>query len=170
MNRNYSVKKVCALGLLTAITIILAMFCTFRVGNFIKIPFKFISIFVTAAAFGPFWGGTVAAIGDIFNAAFTVGINPIITVVEFLCGFVYGVLFYKRPFKGKGYILRVLLCTVIMFLIDIFITSYILTSMGIFPSYSLAIAARFLAGILKAVLQLGFMLLNYKLQLQKLVG
>lgn len=152
MNKNLSVRKLCTLGLLTAITVILAIFCTLRIGDTIKIPFKFISVFLTSAIFGPWWGGTVAALGDILNTLIVpVGaFNPFITCVEFLYGFIFGIFFYRHSQKGKGYLLRTVLCVIIMFLIDIFITSFILTCFGYFPSFTVAVAGRFLAGIIKA--------------------
>lgn len=163
MNRNFSAKKLCTLGLLTAITVILAMFCTFRIGELIKIPFKFISVFLTAAIFGPLWGGTVAVIGDILNVFFTgMAFNPLISIVEFLCGLVFGILFYNRPFCGKGYILRTALCSIIMFFIDMVITSYILTVSGIFASFEIAVYSRFIAGIIKALLHFVFIAISVK--------
>jgi len=65
---NLKTKKLCRLGLLTAITVILAMFFTFRIGTMIKIPLKFVSVFITGVFFGPIWGGVVGALGDFFNA------------------------------------------------------------------------------------------------------
>ena len=51
------VRDLCILGLLMAITVLLSVFCTFRIGTLVKIPMKFISVFVVAAIYGPVWGG-----------------------------------------------------------------------------------------------------------------
>ena len=45
MKNRISTKKICTLGLLTAITVTLGVFATFRVGNLMKIPMKFITVF-----------------------------------------------------------------------------------------------------------------------------
>lgn len=164
MNKNSKfVRKLCMIGLLTAVTVILAVFCTFRIGSMIKIPFKFLSIFLISAVFGGVWGGISALIGDFFNVFITgMAFNPFISAVEFLYGVIFGLLFYKHSFIGKGYILRAVICSVIMFLIDIFITSYILTFFGIFADFYLAVSCRLPAGIIKAVLQLTAMIFGRK--------
>lgn len=164
MNKNSkSVKKLCIIGLLTAVTVILAVFCTFRIGSMIKIPFKFLSVFLISAIFGGIWGGISALIGDIFNVFITgMAFNPFISAVEFLYGLIFGLLFYKHSFIGKSYILRAFVCSVSMFLIDIFITSYILTFFGIFADFHLAIFCRLPAGIIKAALQLTAMIFGRK--------
>ena len=88
-------KKLCILAMLTALTVVLAVYGTFRIGNVIKIPTKFITVFISAALYGPIWGGVVAAIGDLLNS-FLMPVGPWlpqITIVEFLCGFMFGLFF-----------------------------------------------------------------------------
>ena len=65
--KKLNLRQFCALALLTAITVVLAVFCTIRVGSAIKIPLKFISVFLTAVIFGPWYAGLSAALGDILN-------------------------------------------------------------------------------------------------------
>ena len=90
MKRKISTKKICTLGLLAAITVILGLLATFRVGNLMKIPMKFITVFITGVLYGPISAGSVAAIADLIEAS-KMGINPMITAVEFLCGFTFGI-------------------------------------------------------------------------------
>jgi len=150
-----SVRDICVLGLLIALTIVLAVFCTFRVGDAIKIPMKFISIFVTAVIYGPFYGGLVAALGDLLNCllAPSGAILPQITLVEFLNGFVFGIFFFRQSISSKGYIVRTVACVAVLFVIDMILTTAVLSLwVGIFPSFGVAFAARLVAGIIKVAL------------------
>ncbi len=168
MNKNSSqkltTKKFCILSLLVAITAILSIYCTLRIGNAIKIPFKFISVFLTAAVLGPVWGGLVALLGDILNVFLAPSGPwiPPISAIEFLCGFVFGLFFYKRPFSGKSYVLRTVLCMAVMFLIDLLLTSFILKNAGYFPSFLSALSIRMPAAILKIIIQGVFILISSK--------
>lgn len=140
MEKRISTKKICTLGLLTAITVILGVFATFRVGNLMKIPMKFITVFVVGVLYGPFSAGGVAAIADLIEAA-KMGINPMITAVEFLCGFIFGACFYKAK-DNKSYYLRVLVCAFLQFLVAFFIMSNILAAMGIYAGFWAAVWMR----------------------------
>ncbi len=148
-------RDLCRVALLTALTGIFAMLFTFRIGNTLKIPFKFIPVFVTAILYGPFWAGFAAVFGDILNALLMpVGaFMPQITAVEFVGGFIYGLFLYKIFPSGKNIAPRVLCCLALQLLLDLFVTSALLSSAGYFPGYGVAVAARFPCGILKAVIQ-----------------
>ena len=154
-----SVRELCGAAMLLAVTAVLAMFFTFRVGNSIKVPFKFISVYLSAAVFGPWIGGFVGAAGDMINAFMSpVGAwLPQLSLCEFLCGAVYGVMFYGLPLKGASYKVRCAVCTVLMFVIDMFIVSAFLTQAGYFPSFAVAFGARIAAGVLKAAIQAVFL-------------
>ena len=148
--------------MLTAITTLLAIYCTFRIGNIIKIPFKFVSVFITGALLGPVSGGLVSVLGDILNTAIMpVGpFIPAICAIEFLNGFIFGIFFYNKSFSGKSYILRALLCVLVLFLTDTFLTPLPLIDAGYFPSYSVALITRLPAGIIKAALQFVFIIIS----------
>lgn len=147
-----TVKKLCVLAMLTALTAVLAIYCTFRVGTLIKIPLKFITVFISAALFGPVWGGVVALLGDILNAfLMPVGVFlPQVSAVEFLYGFIFGLFFYKK--YAKGYALNTVLCALVLTLIDLLLMSYLLTQVGIFASFTAAVALRFAASVIKFAL------------------
>lgn len=149
--RKITVHELCFLGLLTALTVIFAVFFTLRIGNAIKIPLKFITVFITAVTFGPIWGGIVGALGDILNAVLVpVGAPiPLITIIEFAYGFIFGIFFYA---DRKKYLLKTIICSLILTLIDIFAVSLILTSAGYFPDYYIAVTVRLPASILKFVI------------------
>ncbi len=149
-------KDISTLGLLVAITALLAIFCTVRVGTLIKIPFKFVSVFMAAVLYGPVYGGLCGAIGDLLNATLApVGpLLPQLTALEFLCGFTYGLFFLKAELSPREYLVRTLLCGVAQFLIDMLLTTMVLTSVGYFPSFAVAFATRLPAGVLKFALQI----------------
>lgn len=149
--KKISVHELCLLGLLTALTVILAIFFTIRLGNAIKIPLKFITVFITSAIFGPLWGGLVGALGDILNSLLVpVGAPiPLITVIEFVYGFIFGLFFYCN---NNRYIIKSFICSVVLTVIDILVVSLILTSVGYFPDYYVAMAVRLPASILKLVI------------------
>lgn len=124
-------KDICTLAILIAITVLLAIYGTLRIGSGIKISLKFISVFVTAALFGPLWGGTVGALSDII--AFIV--NPVggmflpqITMVEFLYGFTYGLFFFNMgSWQGFKTMLKVVLCVIFQIsLLNLGLTTYFL--------------------------------------------
>lgn len=129
--RISSVRDLCALALLIAITVLLGIYATVRVGSAIKIPFKFISVFVTAALFGPFWGGTVGALADVI--AFLISpvggaFIPQITMVEFFYGFVYGLFFYNlSSWGGFKTMLKIMLCVIFQVVVlNMGLTTYLL--------------------------------------------
>lgn len=151
-NQN-KVKKICFMGMLAAITAFLGIFATIRVGTVIKIPTKFISVFLCGAIFGPVAAGIVGSVGDILNCLiFPVGPwIPLLTLIEFLNGIVFGLFFYKTK-KEKIY-LKALLCGVCLFFVDMILTTLVLLFHGYFPSFKIALITRLPAGILKFILQ-----------------
>ena len=168
-----NVKGICVLGLLTSITIVLAVFGTFRIGNAIKIPVKFVSVFIGAILYGPVWGGIVAATGDLFNCLLAPSgvFMPQITAIEFLNGFIFGIFFYSQRFSGRTFIIRTFLCTLILFGVDMILSSLALVMVGIFPSFGVAFSIRLWAGIIKGVLHCGFIFISksYVEKLRRLI-
>ncbi len=152
---KYSTRDLSLMAMLTAITAVLAIYGTFRLGNSVKIPTKFIPVAVVGALFGPLAAGIVAALGDVLNALLMpVGPwIPQLTVVEFICGFLYGLFLYKKTFKGKGYILRVIVCVLCLMAVDMFLTTPILAMYGIVPSFKAGFIVRLPAGIIKGIIQ-----------------
>lgn len=159
-----TLKTLCTLGLLIAITALLSIFCTFRIGSIVKIPVKFISVFVTGAIFGPLLGGMTGAIGDLLNCLLAPSgpIIPQITVIEFFCGFVYGLFFFKAGLSKKAYITRTVLCVLVQFFIDMFITTALFVQLGWYPSFASAFATRLIAGIIKPFLHTVVLLASRK--------
>ncbi len=160
--QKLNAKSLCVLAMLTALTVILAVYGTIRVGNYIKIPTKFVSVFITAAIYGPVWGGVVAALGDVLNA-FLVPVGPWlpqITAMEFAYGLIFGLCFYAK--KEESYLWRTILCALLLSLIDIAPMSLLLTWVGYFPSFGAAVSIRALASALKLALYIVVCLLLRK--------
>lgn len=159
-----TVKTLCTLGLLIAVTALLSIFCTFRIGTVVKIPFKFVSVFVTGALFGPFFGGLTGAVGDLLNCILAPSgpIIPQITAIEFLSGFVYGLFFFKPELSKKSYVTRTVFCVIVQFLIDMFVTTALFVQLGWYPSFNAAFIARIIAGIIKPVLHATVLLASRK--------
>ena len=158
---SLTVKKLCVLGLLMAITALLSIFCTFRIGTVVKIPLKFISVYVTGALFGPVFAGLTAAVGDLLNCFLAPSgpLIPQITAIEFLSGAVYGLFFFTPHLTKKSYILRTALCVFMQFCIDMFITTAVFTFwLGWYPTFLVAFATRIIAGIIKVILQAAVLL------------
>ncbi len=153
--KKFTVRKIATLGILIAITVLLAIYMTFRVGNQIKIPMKFITIFVTGVLYGPLSAGIVAAIADLLNA-FLVPVGPPllqITLIEFIGGVVFGLFFYKAK-NNKFYYLRAFLCSLSQFLIGLFITTNVLVGVGYFADFKSAVIIRIGALLLTFVIHI----------------
>ena len=158
---RFNTKSICMVAMLITVTAVLSIYGTFRIGETIKIPTKFCSVFVSSALFGPWIGALVGATGDILNVflAPTAPWIPLLTLGEFLCGFLYGLFFYNLPTDGPRFPVRALFCGVVLFVVDMFYTTFVLESAGYFPSFWVAFVFRLGAGIIKFTLQTGYFLL-----------
>lgn len=155
MEKKITTRRICLLGVFTAITAILGIYATFRIGNQIKIPLKFITVFMTGAIFGPLSGGFVGAAADVLNALLMpVGpIMPQITLVEFFCGVIYGICFYRAK-PDRSYYWRCIVCCLLQAGISAFIVSGILTGVGYFSSFRAAVWIRLPAVLVTFVLHM----------------
>lgn len=169
-------KDLCVLALLTALTVLLAVYGTIRVGAGIKVSFKFISVFMTAVLFGPLWGGAVGALADVI--AFV--INPVggvflpqITMIEFLHGFVYGLFFFgANRWCGLSTVIRIVLCVLIQTLLLTFaLTTYFLMPL-MQMSYGALLAMRSVSVLVSMSAQIVVLLFlnKYMSALRKAVG
>ena len=151
---TFPTRALCMLGMLLAITVLLAIYGTFRVGNIIKVPTKFVGVWLSGALFGTFWGGTGGAIGDILNCLMMpVGPwLPLLTLLEFVSGAIYGITFFGWKEGKKTYFLRALVCIILQALLDIFVTTAILCHAGYFGNYAVAIGIRLPATGVKIIL------------------
>lgn len=141
--RRLSVKEMCTLALLIAVTIVLSMYATLRIGSYIKVSLKFIPVFITGALFGPVPAGLVGFLGDLLNT-FIQPVGPWLpqlSLIEFLFGFTFGMCFYKHTSMSPSYILRLVICVIIQFALSIFLNTLFLVQMGYVPAFTAAIDA-----------------------------
>ena len=150
-----STKKLCMLSLFTAATVLLGIYATFRIGNQIKVPLKFITVFMTGAIFGPLASGIVAAAADILNAVLMPVGPPMlqITAVELFYGIVFGLCFFKAK-NNNFYYIRAFICASVQFLTGIIVITKILVDMGYFASFTSAVAIRLPAAVVTFILHM----------------
>ena len=144
MKKNESLtRKICIMGILAAITVVLALCATFRVGTQMKLSLKFISVFVSGAVLGPIPAMLIAGVADIANA-FIMPVGPWlwqITLTELLVGYIFGV-FFKRAKNNPFFYLRAFLCSAVQALISLFVVTWVLVKLGIMPNFKAAVIIR----------------------------
>ena len=128
--RKMSVKELCTMAMLVAITFGLSYISGFlRIGDSIKFNISFMSVYVGAALFGPVAGGVIAALADVisFVANPTGAFVPIFTVMEFVNGMLFGFFLY-RPSNARRKLIWVFLlifiCAVLQFCVNMFWRTY----------------------------------------------
>lgn len=116
-------------SLLTAIYVVLHSFTTIVVNAVIQIRFSPLALALTGALYGPVAAGLSGVVGDLIKCVVrpTGGFFPGFTFGEFVRGFIYGLILYKR----KPTALRVAAATVCScVVVDFFLTTLWLTMMG----------------------------------------
>ncbi len=136
--RKITTKDICIIAMLIAVTAVLGFVSgKLRIGTFSKFSFNFISVYFTALLFGPVVAGLVGVAGDFISA---IGTGPylwMIGLIEFIYGFIFGILFYKKEAateKHNVFVLKSLAATLIVAAVDIFVKSYVLMSVGFAPN------------------------------------
>lgn len=106
MNPTY---KLCVVGILCALEIVLSRVAAINVFPWLKISFGFIPIAICAILTGPAWTVMMAVVCDIIGATlFPTGTFYWgFTLVAAVDGLIYGLFLYKQ----KNHLLRCLLCT-----------------------------------------------------------
>jgi len=159
--KRLNTKEVSTISMLIALTVVLSYISGFlRIGNISKFSISFISVFIAAAAFGPLIGGFVGGAADIISYVF----NPTgvylwqLSAIEFIYGFIFGILFYNMTLKGakdKFLWVKILLCVLIQLAINLFVKTLVLMSVGYLPlSFFLSVSMRAPACFIMAVFQI----------------
>lgn len=161
------IRKLALIGMLTALTAVIGMYCTLRIGTAIKISFKFISVFVLSSMFGPLWGGLSCIFSDILSYAVNpvAGFLPMITFSEFLYGFTDGLFYYNRKISAS----KIIICSLVeIIVINIILTSYFLIPvMGL--SYIDMIILRLPSALLTLIIRIALLIpLNLTLSKAKI--
>ncbi|MFQ7311052.1 MULTISPECIES: folate family ECF transporter S component [Sellimonas] len=89
------------IAMLLAMAVVLMIFGTIQVTDYLKIGFSFLPNELAAMMFGPSVGGIVAGLADILKylAKPTGAFFPGFTVSALLGGVIYGLFLYKKPFS-----------------------------------------------------------------------
>ncbi len=165
--KKLGVKQLCIIAMLLSITAVLSCVSGgLRIGNAVKFSISFISVYVSAAVFGALWGGFVGFAADLISFV----INPTgayiwqLGALEFLYGASYGVFFHGKRNDGKRKALSVLLCVTVQLLINLFVKTYILMSLGFMPQISFAacVLARLLSCLFMAAIQFAVIYITEK--------
>lgn len=132
-------KKLCVIAMLLAVTVVLSYLSGYlRIGTAIKLSVSFVSVYLTAALYGPMAGAFVGAMADIISCL----VNPVgaliwqLSLIELCYGFMYGLFFYRRK-NGSGIknvYGKVALCAVLRFAADMFLKTKILADVGYVPN------------------------------------
>ena len=105
-------------AMLTALYIILSVF-TLKLSTTWELGFSFAALAVCGMLYGPLVAGIVGAAGDIIG--FFISPNgfffPGFTLSEFIMGFLYGLMLYKKPVSGKRVMAAVLVVMIVCNLI-----------------------------------------------------
>ncbi len=156
----FKTKKLCIVSMLIALSVVLGTYLTIRIGGGIKITFKFITVFISAYLFGPLTGGAVGIISDIiaYLLSPTGAFLPQVSAVEFIYGYIFGIMFYKKDIS----IFKIVICAVLqMLVINLFGTSYVLKAF-FGNKYSAAIITRLPTAVLNAAIQIALLLILRK--------
>lgn len=136
-------KNLCKIGLLIALTFVLSAISGYlRIGNISKLSISFVSVFASSYIFGGIIGGFVGAVADVISYIInpTGAFIPLLTLIEFVYGFIYGVFFYNV--KISRYYLFVVISGIVQFILNIFLKTYIL-SVSFTMDYSVLFISRF---------------------------
>ncbi len=128
-----STKELCVIAMLLALTVVLSWISGYlRIGTFMKFSVSFISVYIAAMLYGPLAGGFVGAAADIISCVVVSLGVPVweLTLTEFFYGILFGVFFCRGKFFFGNIYIRVLLCSLIRFLSDLFIKTEILADYG----------------------------------------
>ena len=89
--------KLCLMGVLVALQIVLARITAIPVGSWLRIGFGFLPVGIAGYLLGPVWGMAVAAIGDILGTlVFTPAIIWGLVLANALNGLIFGLFLYPR--------------------------------------------------------------------------
>lgn len=121
-----SVRALTGAGLLAALNVIINQFTIFF-NQFMRLSFSFLTVGVSGMLYGPFVTGAVGAITDILKFIFHSDGGfyfPGFTFNEFLVGFLYGIILYRKPVTMKRVLAARLsvVCIVSLFLTPLWLS------------------------------------------------
>ena len=144
--KKMSVAELCKVAMLVAITLVLSYISGYlRIGDIAKFNISFISVYIAGAAFGPIVSGVVAALADVisFVANPTGAFIPVFTVLEFVNGFLFGLLLYYNGKESKTkFTLMMILCVVLQTAVNLFVRTYFLAELYYGGKYMVTFISR----------------------------
>ena len=148
-------RKICSIAMLIAVAFVLGAL-SIRIGAGIKISFKFMPVFISAAMFGPFWGGLCGALSDLLSYLLNPGSGPLmlqITFVEFLYGVLFGLFFYMAENISRKNVLKTIFCVSLnASVLSLGIMSYILMDL-VGLTYMQTVIMRIIPSIANMIIQ-----------------
>lgn len=128
-----STYKLCLMGILVAMQVILSRVTAISVGQWLRISFGFLPNAAAGYLLGPVFGLLVAVVGDALGVLFTgQSINPGLSLTAALGGVLYGLFLYKRPVKW----LRIALCLLTVSVVCHFLLNTYFLAMAGYTSLS----------------------------------
>ena len=173
--KKMSVAELCKVAMLVAITLVLSYISGYlRIGDIAKFNISFISVYIAGAAFGPIVSGVVAALADVisFVANPTGAFIPVFTVLEFVNGFLFGLLLYYTGKESKTkFTLTMLLCVVLQTAVNLFVRTYFLSELYYGGKYMVTFISRIPSTTIMAGVKIVLILLiePFKKQIIKVI-
>lgn len=101
---SFKTRKLTALAMLAAVSVVLSRFCTFYFAESYRINFGNIPVLLSGLLFGPVAGGLVGAVADIVGSVFLnpLGWNPWLSLSPMLMGICAG-LFSRFVLRAPSY-------------------------------------------------------------------
>lgn len=129
-NRYYGTAKLVIVALMVALALILNRLVPAT--PVYHLSLDFLAIYIVGYMYGPLWAGLAYGLADTIGSILIPfgPYNPGITATLILIGVVYGIFFYKKELSGSKYYIKVVLSSLIIFLIKLF-----LTTLALWPMY-----------------------------------
>ena len=161
--KKMSVKELCKVAMLVAITLVLSYVSGYlRIGNLAKFNISFVSVYIAGAAFGPFVSGAVAALADIisFVSNPTGAFVPVFTVLEFVNGFLFGLFLYYSGKESKArFVALVLVCVILQTCVNLFVRTYFLSELYFGGNYPATFVSRVPSSLIMAGVKIVLLIL-----------
>ena len=120
--------KLCLMGVLVALQIVLARITAIPVGSWLRIGFGFLPVGIAGYLLGPVWGLVVAAVGDILGTlVFTPPIIWGLVLANALNGLIFGLFLYPRKYSLWRCIVSLVLISLIC---NFLLNTYFLAKAG----------------------------------------
>ena len=152
--KRMSVSELCKVAMLVAITLVLSYISGYlRIGNLAKFNISFVSVYIAGAAFGPVVSGIVAALADIisFVSNPTGAFVPVFTILEFVNGFLFGLLLFCNGKETKaGFFAMMLVCVILQTGVNLFVRTYFLSEMYFGGKYMATFISRVPSSLIMA--------------------